>query len=50
MVLDRLGYGNAEIATIINSPITSVRTMKSQKKKVSRTRKKAQKKKKKQSD
>jgi hypothetical protein len=43
-VLSRLGYGNPEIARIIDSPITSVRTMKSQRKKVNpkRRKKKAQ--------
>ncbi len=38
-VLDRLGYGNAEIAKIVGSPVTSVRTLKSQSKKVPRIRK-----------
>jgi len=46
-VLSRLGYGNAEISRIIDSPITSVRTMKSQKKVTPRRKKKAQKKKRK---
>lgn len=38
-VLDRLGYGNTEIAKIVGSPVTSVRTLKSQSKKVPRKRK-----------
>lgn len=37
-VLARLGYGNAEIAKIVGSPVTSVRTLKSQSKKVPRKR------------
>lgn len=37
-VLNRLGYGNAEIAKICNTTVATVRTLKSSGKKTQRTR------------